>query len=297
MRVTSLSQVRWFLSLLSEQLWRWRSSDKLTVEFRIERVRRFRVYVNGFILEDRCVSLWVVEVVDNVRLITCRRGCFSHRAHSSFCGSAQCLLIGNVTWEVDVEDKEERDEGGPLMCKQEDEDECACDIMGDTWRWNNLFAKTTRSWAIDTHHELCVRWDNCAHTTVLKQTHHELERQTCPSQVEGQTFPSNLKQNKGTGNGIRSLCSRTRWESQIQIPTRSVHQTFRASSHESSSRCAFHISILPTRSHTCLDAHVCLHLTVGYSGSLSTANETCNKDKGHCTKKYCRCTSFKFPAH
>ena len=53
--------------------------------------------------------------------------------------------------------------------------------------------------------------------------------------------------------GIRSLCSRTRWAPQIQIPTRSVHQTFRASSHESSTRCAFHISILPTRSHTCLD--------------------------------------------
>ena len=36
-------------------------------------------------------------------------------------------------------------------------------------------------------------------------------RQTCHFQVEGQTFPSHLKQNKGTGNGIRSLCSRTRW--------------------------------------------------------------------------------------
>ena len=31
---------------------------------------------------------------------------------------------------------------------------------------------------------------------------------------------------------------------------------------------------------------------VGYSGSPSTVNETCNKDKGHCTKKYCRCTSY-----
>ena len=71
--------------------------------------------------------------------------------------------------------------------------------------------------------------------------------------MEGQTFPSHLKQNKGTGNGIRSLCSRTRWEPQIQIPTRSVHRTFQASGHESSGCCAFHISILPTRSHTCLD--------------------------------------------
>ena len=73
------------------------------------------------------------------------------------------------------------------------------------------------------------------HCAQAKQTHYELERQTCPSQVEGQTFPSHLKQNKGTGNGIRSLFSRTRWEPQIQIPSRSVHLTFRANSHESSS--------------------------------------------------------------
>ena len=33
---------------------------------------------------------------------------------------------------------------------------------------------------------------------------------------------------------------------------------------------------------------------VGYSGSLSTVNETCNKDKRTLhKKKYCRCTSFK----
>ena len=167
--------------------------------------------------------------------------------------------------------------------------------MGDTWRWNNLFAKTTRSWAIDTHHELCVRWDNCAHTTVLKQTHHELERQTCPSQVEGQTFPSNLKQNKGTGNGIRSLCSRTRWESQIQIPTRSVHQTFRASSHESSSPLCFpHFDSPDSQSH--VFGRACLFTPpVGYSGSLSTANETCNKDKGHCTKKILSVHIFQVP--
>ena len=88
--------------------------------------------------------------------------------------------------------------------------------------------------------------------------------QTCPFQVEGQTFPSHLKQNKGTGNGIRSLCSRTRWESQIQIPTRSVHQTFQANGHESTSRCAFHISILPTRSHTCSDIRT---EQVNYRGS------------------------------
>ena len=60
------------------------------------------------------------------------------------------------------------------------------------------------------------------------------------------------KQNKGTAQRRSSLHSRTCWETPIQIPTRSVHKTFQASGHESSSRCAFHISILPTRSHTCL---------------------------------------------
>ena len=77
-RVISLSQVRWFFSLLSEQWWRERFSDKLIVEFRIERVRRFRVYVDGFILQDLCISLWVV---DHVGLITCGRGCISHTLH------------------------------------------------------------------------------------------------------------------------------------------------------------------------------------------------------------------------
>ena len=49
----------------------------------------------------------------------------------------------------------------------------------------------------------------------------------------------------------------------------------------------------PPGAHTCLKcAYVFTH-PVGYSGSLSTANETCNKDKRYCTKKYCRCTSYK----
>ena len=44
--------------------------------------------------------------------------------------------------------------------------------------------------------------------------------------------------------------------------------------------------------YTCLK---CAHVftpAFGYSGPLSTANETCNKDTGHCRKK-CRCTSYK----
>ena len=32
-----------------------------------------------------------------------------------------------------------------------------------------------------------------------------------------------------------------------------------------------------------LKLRIRLHTPVGYRGSLSTINETCNKDKGHCT--------------
>ena len=39
-----------------------------------------------------------------------------------------------------------------LMCKQEVEDERACDIMGDTWRWN-LFVRQHNPWA---NHARCI---------------------------------------------------------------------------------------------------------------------------------------------
>ena len=38
-------------------------SDKLIVEFHLARARWFSVYIDGFILEDHCISLWVVGVV------------------------------------------------------------------------------------------------------------------------------------------------------------------------------------------------------------------------------------------
>ena len=85
-----------------------------------------------------------------------------------------------------------------------------------------------------------------------KQTHEELERQACPPQMEGQTFPSYLKQNKGTGKGIRSLCSRTAGNLNFRFQHGPFTKRF-GPNHESFSRCAFHISMLPTRSHTCLD--------------------------------------------
>ena len=56
---------------------------------------------------------------------------------------------------------------------------------------------------------------------------------------------------------------------------------------------------LPLRQapHICLKWAYVFTPPVGYNGSLSTVNETCNKDKGHCTKKKCRCTSFKSLPH
>ena len=49
----------------------------------------------------------------------------------------------------------------------------------------------------------------------------------------------------------------------------------------------------PLGAHTCLECECVFTHPVGYKWSLSTANETCNKDKGYCTKIYCRCTSYK----
>ena len=40
----------------------------------------------------------------------------------------------------------------------------------------------------------------------------------------------------------------------------------------------------PSGAHICLKCAFVVTLPVGYSGSLSTANQTCNKDKGYCTK-------------
>ena len=80
MRVTSLSQVRWFL-LLSELLWRlalfWQAHRRVphrtstTVPCLCRRIH------SGRSLQK---SLWVVEVVEKVGLTTCGRGCFGHRA-------------------------------------------------------------------------------------------------------------------------------------------------------------------------------------------------------------------------
>ena len=51
----------------------------------------------------------------------------------------------------------------------------------------------------------------------------------------------------------------------------------------------------PPGVHMCLKCAYVFTPPVGYSGSKSTVNETCNKDKRYCTKTYCRCTSYMSP--
>ena len=60
---------------------------------------------------------------------------------------------------------------------------------------------------------------------------------SCPSQVEGLT----RNRTRELYKDIRSLCSRTCWEPQIQIPTRSVQKSGHVV-----------LSISRFRSHTCL---------------------------------------------
>ena len=69
-------------------------------------------------------------------------------------------------------------EGGTLMCK------CKHGWHGD----GTYFVRTTQPWNLEPciqGCELCVHWDNCVKNWT--ETHYQLERQTCPSQVEGQT--------------------------------------------------------------------------------------------------------------
>ena len=47
--------------------------NKLIVEFCIARIRRFNAYVDGFVLEDHCRNLWVIEVVEELGLIPCEK--------------------------------------------------------------------------------------------------------------------------------------------------------------------------------------------------------------------------------
>ena len=74
-RIVSRSSINLFLEIVSN-VEPWQSfnssfADGLIVEFRVAQVRGLRPLVDGFILEDHCRSLWVVEDVKNIGLITC----------------------------------------------------------------------------------------------------------------------------------------------------------------------------------------------------------------------------------
>ena len=113
--------------------------------------------------------------------------------------------------------------------------------------------RTTQPWNLEPCIQGCELCVHCVQK--CKQFCEELNRNTQPTGETNMSFSSGRtdnKHNKRTAQRHSLLRSRTCWEPPIQIPTRSVHRTFQASDHESSSRCAFHVSILPTRSRTCL---------------------------------------------
>ena len=124
--------------------------------------------------------------------------------HSSIGGEAQCFLIGNVTWEV-VLDEGIEEEDVSVRVRAREVRKCKHGWHGD----ESYFVRTTQPWNLEPHVSpqcecgSCVTGE-CACRSVSSsvnnwtETHHQLKRQTCPSQVEGQTFPTNLRQNKGT---------------------------------------------------------------------------------------------------
>ena len=90
-RVISLSTARWFFSLLSEQWWRERSADGVVTDLRVMQVRGPRVA--GLFLEENVSGLWVVEIIEEVGLITCKRGVIAQRARLLIGRSAQGILL------------------------------------------------------------------------------------------------------------------------------------------------------------------------------------------------------------
>ena len=90
-RVISLSQVRWFCSLLNEQWWRERPADGVVTELRVMQVRG--PCVAGLLLVENFSGLWVVVVVEEVGLTTCGRLIIGQRARLLIGRSAQGILL------------------------------------------------------------------------------------------------------------------------------------------------------------------------------------------------------------
>ena len=96
-RVISLSTVRWFFSLLIEQWWRERFSDGLVTELRVMQVPKH--HVAGLLLEEDFSGLWVLEIVEEVGLVTCESGVIGQRARLLSWRSAQGIFASMTsTW-------------------------------------------------------------------------------------------------------------------------------------------------------------------------------------------------------
>ena len=89
-RVISLSTARWFFSLLKEPWWRERSADGVVTDLCVMQVRGHRVA--GLPLEEDFSSLWVVEIVKDVGLITSERRVIGQRARLLIWRSASGIL-------------------------------------------------------------------------------------------------------------------------------------------------------------------------------------------------------------
>ena len=111
-RVMNLSAVRWFCSLLNEQWWRERAADGLVTELRVMQVLGHRVA--GLVLEEDFSGVWVVEIVEEVGLMTCERSVIGQKAKLLNWRSAQGMLLrwsqhGIEMVEVKVQEEEVED--------------------------------------------------------------------------------------------------------------------------------------------------------------------------------------------
>ena len=162
--------------------------------------------VARLLLEEDFSSLWVVEVVDHVGLITCGGGSFGQSARLLIWRSSAVFVgrqrdLRGCSWWTD---RGRRCECYRCRVRAREMRRCKHGWHGDEL----VFMRTTQPWAWATCESTCecdsCVTGECACRSVngsvnnWTETHYQLERQTCPSQVEGQTFPSHLKQNKGT---------------------------------------------------------------------------------------------------
>ena len=218
-RVTSLSTARWFFSLLNEKWWREHFADGVVTDFRVMQVRGHRVA--GLLLEEDFSSLWVVEVVDHVGLITCGRGNFWPKSQTPLLGGVtQCLLIGNVTWEVVLDERIEEEDASVKDVER------SCASMRDMVMVFFLCGPT-QPWAWATcvqGCELCVHWDNCVQiyeqfceTTEQKHTMNwgdKLKRNCTKTFVA--TFSHMLGTSSSDSNTVLSLNVSGQWSPEFQ---------------------------------------------------------------------------------